>query len=299
MFEVGGWLFFPLDFASLFLSDLLEWRVHVMATTVVWSRILRVTAGSGGRRTKMDADTTTHEGFYPTTIWSEVDRTRSCDSDVATAALGSLLERYSRPLKEHLGFKFRVDEERAADWLQEFIARKVLLGELLSKASRERGRFRTFLLNALDNFVVSELRKEQAQKRQPQSGTVSLEDLPSREQAKLAAHTADEFAREWARAVLVETLTRMEDACRAKSCLYRWDVFKARLLDPALDGALAPPYEELVGRFGFRSPAEASNALITARRQFARLLRVVVAEYAGAGADVEAELRDLMRALGS
>lgn len=266
---------------------------------VVASPVLRMTAVSGWREQKMDADTITHEGFYPTTIWSDVDRVRSCDSQVALAALGGLLERYSHPLKVHLGFKFRVDEERAADWLQEFIARKVLLGELLSKASHDRGRFRTFLLNALDNFVVSELRKEQAQKRQPQSGTVSLENLSPGEEARLAAHSTDKFTLEWGRAVLVETVRRMEAACRAKSCLYRWDVFKARLLDPALDGALAPPYEELVRRFGFRSPAEASNALITARRQFSRLLREVVAEYAGAGEDVETELRELMRALSS
>jgi RNA polymerase sigma-70 factor (ECF subfamily) len=256
-----------------------------------------MTAVSGWRELKMDADTTTHEGFYRTTIWSEVDRTRSCDSQVAMAALGGLLERYSRPLKAHVGFKFRVDEERAADWLQEFIARKVLLGELLSKASRDRGRFRTFLLNALDNFVMSELRKEQAQKRQPQSGTVSLDNLSPGEQAGLAAHSADDFTLEWARAVLAEALARMEAACQTKSCLERWGVFKARLLGPALDGAPAQPYEELVLRFGFRSPAEASNALITARRQFARLLSEVVAEYAGADVDVEAELRELMRAL--
>jgi DNA-directed RNA polymerase specialized sigma24 family protein len=232
-------------------------------------------------------------------MWSEVDRTRSCDSQIALAALGGLLERYSRPLRAHLGFRFRVDEERAADWLQEFIQRKVLLGELLSKASRDRGRFRTFLLNALDNFVVSELRKEQAQRRQPQSGMVSLENLSPGEEGRLAAHSADEFTLEWARAVLAETLVRMETACRSKSCLERWGVFKARLLDPALDGVQAPPYEDLVLRFGFRSPAEASNALITARRQFGRLLREVVAEYASSGADVETELADLMRALSS
>jgi len=245
----------------------------------------------------MDADTTIHEGIYPTTMWSEVDRARSCDSQIAMAALGSLLERYSRPLKVHLQSKFWADEEQAADWLHGFIERKILLGELLSKALRDRGRFRTFLLNALDNFVVSELRKEQARKRQPPNGTVSVDDLSPGEQAGLAAPSTDDFTLEWARAVLAETLARMEAACQTKSCLERWGVFEARLLGPALDGAPAPPYEELVLRFGFRSPAEASNALITARRQFARLLSEVVAEYAGAGADVEAELRELMRAL--
>ena len=102
---------------------------------------------------------------------------------------------------------------------------------------------------------------------------------------------------EWARTVLAQTVARMEAACQAKGCLDRWAVFKARLLDPMLDGAETPTYEELVARLGFRSPAEASNALITAKRQFDRLLHEVVAEYAGPDADVEAELRELHRAL--
>jgi hypothetical protein len=89
----------------------------------------------------------------------------------------------------------------------------------------------------------------------------------------------------------------MQAECQAKGRLDRWGVFKARLLDPILDGARAPSYEELIARLGFRSPAEASNALITARRQFDRLLREIVAEYAGEGADVETEIADLNRAL--
>ena len=173
-----------------------------------------MTAVRGWRELKMDADTATHEGYYPTTIWSEVDRTRSCDSQVAMAALGALLEKYSRPLIVQLGFKFHVDEERAADWLHEFIARKVLLGELLSKASRGRGRFRTFLLNAIDNFVVSELRKEQAKKRQPQNGTVSLDDLSPGEEPGLAAQSADGFTLEWDHLVRRQTTVCTYARCR-------------------------------------------------------------------------------------
>jgi hypothetical protein len=80
---------------------------------------------------------------------------------------------------------------------------------------------------------------------------------------------------------VTETVARMQAECQAKGRLDRWGVFKARLLDPILDGTRAPSYEELIARLGFRSPAEASNALITARRQFDRLLREIVAEYAG------------------
>lgn len=50
-------------------------------------------------------------------------------------------------------------------------------------------------------------------------------------------------------------------------------------------------------QFGFHSPAEASNALITAKHIFDRLLREVVTDYSGDGTDLEAELRELKAAL--
>jgi hypothetical protein len=53
-----------------------------------------------------------------------------------------------------------------------------------------------------------------------------------------------------------------------------------------------------VRRFGFGSPAQAGNAFITAERMFIRLLRQVVGEYTGTGADVDEEIRDLRRELG-
>src|SRR5271165_5309360 len=98
----------------------------------------------------MDELGTGHKPLYPSTIWSEVER-----AEQSTLALEGLLKKYYRPLQAHLEFKFRVDQEQSADWLQEFIRQKVLLGNVLTKVSRSRGRFRTFLLNALDNFVLS------------------------------------------------------------------------------------------------------------------------------------------------
>ena len=103
----------------------------------------------------------------------------------------------------------------------------------------------------------------------------------------------DPFVEGWAQTVVDETLRRLEAECQANGSVARWEVFRLRELGPKLDGVAPPPYEELVGRLGFRSPAEASNALITAKRAFARLFREVVSEYTGAGADVEEEIREL------
>ena len=57
------------------------------------------------------------------------------------------------------------------------------------------------------------------------------------------------------------------------------------------------PYEELVAKFGLRSPSEASNLLITAKRMFARVLREVVRETVADEAEVETEIMELKRIL--
>jgi hypothetical protein len=48
-----------------------------------------------------------------------------------------------------------------------------------------------------------------------------------------------------------------------------------------------------VEKFGFRSPTEASNALVTAKRMFVRALRAVVAEYARDENGIDREIEEL------
>ena len=74
-------------------------------------------------------------------------------------------------------------------------------------------------------------------------------------------------------------------------------VFDGRVLQPTLHDEPPVPYNVLVKELGFVSPAQASNALITANRTFARVLRSVIGDYEADPADVEAELDDLRRIL--
>ncbi len=231
--------------------------------------------------------------IYPTTFWSEVGRAGGSDSNAALTALEDLLKKYYQPLRSHLAFKFSVSDDQAAEWLQGFLHKKVMLDKLLSHASEARGKFRTFLLNSLDHFVFDELRKANRQRRKPSGGWASIEELAPDEQTTLVKQADDRFATAWAEAIVEQAVNKMRVECQREGQVPRWEVFKARVLDPMLDGMEPIPYEELISRFGFRSPAEASNVLITAKRMFHRILRLVVSEYAGEAADVEAEIRDL------
>ena len=50
-------------------------------------------------------------------------------------------------------------------------------------------------------------------------------------------------------------------------------------------------------QYGFRSPAQAANVLITAKRMFARFVRAVIAEYMEEDGNVETEITELKRIL--
>lgn len=210
-------------------------------------------------------------------------------------ALSELLWLYLPALRAHLIERKGICPEQADDLLQEFVSKKFLEGNLPGKANPARGKFRTLLLTALDRFVISTHRSAALQ-----TGGVSR--AQSTDPAVLEALIGDGrpasiFDTTWARAVIDQTLQRMEAHCRSTKRPDIWGVFQYRVLHPTIEGRPAPGYEELVGRFGFQSPAQASNVLMTAKRLFARLLRKVVADYAGPASSVEEEIRDLWKIL--
>ena len=91
----------------------------------------------------------------------------------------------------------------------------------------------------------------------------------------------------WARTVLAETVRRMEADCRNPAGdqprrSYIWEMFRIRLLAPIFDDVAPVPYEQLIERFGLRSPTDASNMLLSAKRIFKMHLNNVIKEYAGA-----------------
>lgn len=234
---------------------------------------------------------------FPLTRWSEVARAASPDPNPEGPELNHLVERYWRPLEAHLQRKFRCSREQAQDWLQDFLHEKVLRDRLLRHARQGRGRFRTFLLNALDNYVISEMRKAGAQKRRPAGGVECLDEVDESRQPATVPDLEPRFDVDWARELIAETLKRMETECLAKGTFSRWEVFKARVLEPALDSQSRPPYQKIVERCRFASPAEAYNALTTAVRMFRRLLADVVHEYEHDPKLAEEEIEELHRSL--
>jgi len=223
---------------------------------------------------------------FPSTHWSLIFSARVEDSQTRREALDELMRLYLPPLRAHLLYRLRIEPNRVDDLLQDFVARQILERELLAKAEAARGRFRSFLLKSLQNYVFAELRddvrKEAALRLEP----------PDRA-------TCDVFEVEWARQLLQESLRRMKLECAREGVSTRWDFFVCRVVLPTLTGKPSPAYEALIERFGFRSAEHAANSLVTAKRQFERTVRAVVAEmeHLRDDAEIDSEIADLCRTL--
>lgn len=233
---------------------------------------------------------------FPSTHWSLIAQTGAEGAEAARDALGELLARYLPALHTHLVYK-RLRPDEADDLLQEFVAGKILERDLIGRADQKLGKFRTFLLTALDRFLVDSIRAKQAKKRMPDGGR--LERIGDRaEQLQGAAGPSDAFDVAWARGVLQEALRRMQAQCESSGRAEVWGIFECRVLEPILSGTEPAGYDELIGRFGLKSPSQASNVLITAKRIYARALRSVVAEYARDGHEIAEEIDQLREVLG-
>jgi DNA-directed RNA polymerase specialized sigma24 family protein len=232
----------------------------------------------------------------PPTRWSAVARAGGRQHDAWISDLDTLARLYRPVLVRHVVVHLRVPSDQAEDLVQSFLVEKVLDENVLRHASPERGRLRAFMLKVFSNFVRSRLREQQARKRRPTSPDAErLEDLP--ELLSPEAAPGASFDTRWACHVLSRTLERMRVECQCNGRQVLWDLLEARTFAPVFEGAAPLPYEELVVRFGLRSPSEASNLLVTAKRMFARLLREIVRETVSRDALVDEEMMELKRVL--
>ena len=228
--------------------------------------------------------------LFPLTHWSLVARAADETQSGQRQALGQLLAAYLPALRVYLLHRRGIDRHQAEDLLQGFVADRVLEHNLVARANRSRGRFRNLLLSSLDNYVANTLRHQHAAVRNP--GPMGRLDA---EPADDAGH-ADGFETAWARQIIAQALQRMREQCLAAGREDIWGIFDCRVRAPLMEGAPAPSYPRLVRLLGFRSPMQAANALITAKRMFQRILREVVGQYV-CQEDIDAEIDDLIAIL--
>ena len=231
---------------------------------------------------------------FVTTQWSVVLAAGNAGSAGADDALARLCRMYWYPLYCYVRRRGR-EAEDAKDLTQEFFAR-LLKRNWLGRADRERGRFRSFLLGAMNHFLADEWDKARAQKRGGGVAAVPLEITTA--ETRFAHEPADpstpeqNFERRWALTLLEEVLQRLRAEYEAEG---RAELFA--LLHPCLVGdRTEQPYAELARRLG-STEGTVKAAVHRLRQRYRGLLREEIAQTVAEPAEVDDELRHLFAVL--
>src|SRR3989442_229262 len=125
--------------------------------------------------------------WFATTHWSVVLTAGQCASSQAADALEKLCRTYWYPLYAYVRRQGHSPHD-AQDLTQEFFAR-LLARNYLGTVAREKGKFRSFLLVALNHFMSDERDRARAAKRGGGKVLISLneDDAETRYQADMAS----------------------------------------------------------------------------------------------------------------
>lgn len=209
------------------------------------------------------------EGFH-TTIWAEIDRARRKDPN----AYLTFVNRYRPPVVAYLRRR-GVSADDAEDLAQEvFLA--FVQGDLLSRASPARGKFRNLILAVTKKLMLLDRRRRSALKRGRGEITVPLDEAEAP-----AAADQEEFDRLWA-----EQITRV-----ALQELGRRHPDYRAALEFFLEGR---SYAEIAKEMG-RTVTQVTNYVHRARERLPEIVRELLSEYCDSEQELKEELRHLGR----
>jgi RNA polymerase sigma-70 factor (ECF subfamily) len=232
---------------------------------------------------------------FVTTLWSRVLDAGHQPTPEGAEALASLCQDYWYPLFTHVRRRGHGPED-AQDLTQAFFER-LLEKHWLRNADPARGRFRTFLLSALNHFLANEWDKSQALKRGGGFQKVSFDTQTAETQFQREpisrATPETEFNRRWALALLDRVLQRLGDdyAAAGKELLFEH-------LKETLEGDRSETPTARLARQLDMSEGAVRVAAHRLRLRYRELLRLEILRTVDTAEEVEGELRELFTALG-
>jgi DNA-directed RNA polymerase specialized sigma24 family protein len=244
----------------------------------------------------MDAPLDMNAGGRPnfvTTQWGMVTAASSERSAEARAAIEELYRVYCYPVYAFIRRR-GYSRQDAQDLTQDFFVHLLEKGTL-GRADSERGRFRSFLLGALDYFLAHAAERARAVKRGGGCGWVFLDDDSAEDRYQLAAPagmTAEKiFDARWATAIFEATFARLRSEVESEG--------KAPLFE-ALQGFLlageVASYQQIAEALSM-SIGAVKTAIHRLRSRYRALLREEVARTVANPAEIDEELRYLRDAL--
>lgn len=230
---------------------------------------------------------------FQTTRWSIINAAGAGDS-VAQSALAKLCETYWYPLYAYVR-RGGATPDDARDLTQGFFTSLIERRDFES-LQKERGRFRAFLLASLQHYIANDYARRKTLKRGGGVLPLSLEfdDAEGRYQFEpLEKETPQTlFERRWALTVIEKALANVRKEWEGATKTAEFEALKSCLLGGTPTGGYAAVAKEISSTEG--AVRVAAHRL---RRKFQKRLREEIAETVSDPAEVDDEIRFLLRAL--
>ncbi|HSP44711.1 MAG TPA: sigma-70 family RNA polymerase sigma factor [Chthoniobacterales bacterium] len=238
---------------------------------------------------------------FSSTHWSVIVAAGNSASEPerARTALAELCQTYWTPLYTFVRTRgYSVHD--AQDLIQSFFAH-LIEHEIYARTERTKGRFRSFLLAALKNFLADAYSRARALKRGGGDEFLPLdEDRAGAAESLFQTHCADEqlgedslFERSWAEALVsagMEELSAEQEREGKGRLFHHLKIFLTGGAEPL------PTYDELAAQMGI--PASTLRSHVTRlRMRYRELLRAQVRKTVQTDAEVDGELHELFRVL--
>lgn len=233
---------------------------------------------------------------FRTTRWSVVLLAAQNQTPGFKEALAELCKLYWYPLYafvRHRGYS----PEDAQDLTQGFFLH-LLERNVLTRVDRKKGRFRSFLLAALQKYVSNETARAGCLKRGGRAGFVCLDLRSAEDRYRLepveAVTPEKVFDARWAMALLAEAMNRLSQEYAAQGKTITFEALNA-FLDP-LNCKELPPYEQVADQLKL-SLAAVKTLIHRLRKHYTALVREEIRRTVSNAGDVSAEIHELCEAL--
>lgn len=226
---------------------------------------------------------------FPITHWSILcDAPRPETKGRRQAALEELARSYWKPVYVYVSLRWKKSNEEAKDLTQDFFAWALESG-LFDKADPRRGRFRTFLKLALENFLIDGHRRAHTQKQGGGRKLVSFEDDESWQLPDPSGKTPDQVLDEvWTSQLLARAMHRLEKELSSEGREVVFRIFR----DFYLQKAEGTDYDGLATRYGV-TRSEVANGLVLAKDRLRVITSDLVAETVSNPEELRQELVEL------
>ena len=229
------------------------------------------------------------EAKFSLTHWTSVVMPASRES---AEALEELCRKYWYPLYAYLRRQGRSPED-AKDLTQGFFAH-LLANKALGNVDRTKGKFRSFLLACLNNYVLNARDRELAAKRGGGQATIPIDVLAAEDHYHLEPADVQDpakiFERRWAATLIEHVLQQLRNQYISDQ---KQALFDALL--PFLNGDAERGNYSAIAATLNKSEGAVRVAATRMREEFRDLLRIEVGRTVSRPAEIDAEIHHLFR----